>query len=62
MSTKLLVSLLAAQVIAISLFFTDAFPPEVEPFLKLALAVTLTLAGAFFAAEMTGRAYDHYRR
>jgi hypothetical protein len=62
MSTSLLVSLLAAQVIGILLFFTDAFPADATPILQLALALALGSAASFFVADMIGRAITSMRR
>ena len=36
MSTNLLVLLLVAQVLGMSLFFTDAYPENIVPFIQIA--------------------------
>lgn len=62
MSTSMLVSLLAAQVLGMSLFFTEAYPDAVVPLIQMALAATLAAAVIFFCIDMLRRAMEWSRR
>ena len=62
MSTSMLVSLLAAQVLGMSLFFTEAYPDAVVPLIQMALAAALGAAVIFFCIDMMRRAMEWTRR
>jgi hypothetical protein len=62
MSTSMLVSLLAAQVFGMSLFFTEAYPDAVVPLIQMGLAAALGAALIFFCLDMMGRAVERLRR
>jgi len=62
MSTSMLVSLLAAQVLGMSLFFTEAYPDAAVPLIQMALAATLASAVIFFCIDMMRRAMEWTRR
>ena len=61
MSTKLLVMLLASQVLAMSLFFTDAYPEEIVPFLQIALGAIIACAAVVFCIDMSRAAHEWLR-
>ena len=61
MSTKLLVMLLAAQVLAMSLFFTDAYPEEIVPFIQIALGAVAASAVIVFCIDMSRAAHEWLR-
>jgi hypothetical protein len=58
----MLVSLLAAQVLGMSLFFTEAYPDAVVPLIQMALAAALGAAVIFFCIDMMRRAMEWTRR
>ena len=58
MSTSVLVSLLTAQVLGMSLFFTEAYPDAMVPLIQMALAAALASAVIFFCIDMLGRAVE----
>ena len=62
MSTSMLVSLLAAQVLGMSLFFTEAYPDAVVPLIQMALAAALGAAVIFFCIDVMRRAMEWTRR
>ena len=61
MSTSLLVSLLAAQVVGISLFFTDAYPDTLTPLLQMALFAALAAAIIFFCMDLMRTTFQRVR-
>jgi threonine/homoserine efflux transporter RhtA len=62
MSTSMLVSLLAAQVLGMSLFFTEAYPDAMVPLIQMALAAALASAVIFFCLDMVSRTVERLRR
>ena len=62
MSTSMLVSLLTAQVLGMSLFFTEAYPDAMVPLIQMALAAALASAVIFFCIDMMSRAVERLRR
>lgn len=62
MSTSVLVSLLTAQVLGMSLFFTEAYPDAMVPLIQMALAAALAAAVIFFCIDMLSRAVERLRR
>jgi len=62
MSTSMLVSLLAAQVLGMSLFFTEAYPDAAVPLIQVALAAALASAVIFFCIDMMRRGVEWMRR
>lgn len=62
MSTSVLVSLLTAQVLGMSLFFTEAYPDAVVPLIQMALATALASALIFFCIDLMSRAVERLRR
>jgi len=58
----MLVSLLAAQVLGMYLFFTEAYPDAVVPLIQMALAAALGAAVIFFCIDMMRRAMEWTRR
>ena len=62
MSTSVLVSLLTAQVLGMSLFFTEAYPDAVVPLIQMALAAALASALIFFCIDLMSRAVERLRR
>jgi hypothetical protein len=61
MSTNLLVSLLTAQVLAMSLFFTEAYPEAIIPLLQIALGAVVASAILLFCIDMTRIAHEWLR-
>ena len=61
MSTNLLVSLLTAQVLAMSLSFTEAYPEAIIPLLQIALGAVVASAILLFCIDMTRIAHEWLR-
>ena len=61
MSTNLLVSLLTAQVLAMSLFFTEAYPDAIIPLIQIALGAVVASAILLFCIDMTRIAHEWLR-
>ncbi len=62
MSTSMLVALLTAQILGMSLFFTEAYPDAVVPLIQVALAAALASAVIFFCIDMMRRGVEWMRR
>jgi hypothetical protein len=62
MSTSVLISLLTAQVLGLSLFFTEAYPDAVVPLIQMALFIALGAAIIFFCIDMARRGVDWMRQ
>jgi hypothetical protein len=61
MSTSLLVTLLTAQVLAMSLFFTEAYPDAIIPLIQIALGALVASAVVLFCIDMTRTAHQWLR-
>jgi hypothetical protein len=61
MSTSLLVSLLTAQILGMSLFFTEAYPDAIIPLIQIALGAAVVSASTLFCIEMTRSAFEWLR-
>jgi|RhiMetdeSRZDD1v2_1073273.scaffolds.fasta_scaffold193457_2 hypothetical protein len=61
MSTNLLISLLVAQVLAVAMFFTDAYPDIVIQLIQYALFAALGAAAMFFCIDLAARALEWMR-
>jgi hypothetical protein len=61
MSTSLLISLLTAQVLAMSLFFTEAYPDTIIPLIQIALGAAVASAVIFLCIDMARSAFEWLR-